>query len=397
LYRSDFPIFKKRKELVYFDTAVTAQKPSCVIDAITRFYSEDYASVHRGVYELARGASDQYQNARRAVKEFLNASSEDEIIFTRGTTASLNLVARSFGKAFLKKGDIILVTEIEHHANLIPWQLIAEDREAILRFLPVNDKGEILLEEAAKMISEGVKIISLAHISNVTGVLHPIKKIVEMASKVGAKVCLDGAQSAGHLPIDVRELGVDFFAFSGHKMYGPTGVGVLYGRKELLEKMPPMDGGGDMIEKVTLEHSTFAKAPLKFEAGTPMTASVMGLKSAVDYLMGIGLEKVSQLEQDLTTYAKMRLQEIPGLTVIGDANSRGAILSFVIAGIHPLDLGTLLDCKGIAMRTGHHCSQPAMKRFGVTSTCRISFGIYNLKEEIDFFINSLKGTLRSLK
>lgn len=398
LYRSDFPIFKKRKDLVYFDTAVTAQKPACVIEEIARFYSEDYASVHRGIYEITREASSQYQNSRSCVKTFLNAASEDEIVFTRGTTASLNLVAKSFGKRFLGKGDIILVTEIEHHANLIPWQWVAAEYGAQLKFLPVDERGQILLEEAQKLISEkGVKIISLAHISNVTGVMHPIKKIVEMASKHGVKVCLDGAQSAGHLPVDVQELGVDFFAFSGHKMYGPTGVGILYGKKELLEMMPPIEGGGDMIDKVTLETSTFAKAPLKFEAGTPMTASVIGLKRAIHYLMDIGLDQVWQWEQDLTAYAKMRLLQIPGLTLVGDAHERGAILSFVIENTHPLDLGTLLDCKGIALRTGHHCSQNAMKRFGVTSTCRVSFGLYNTHEEIDFFIDTLKGILHIVR
>ncbi len=394
MFARDFPIFLKNKGLIYFDTAVTAQKPACVIEGIKAFYESENASVHRGIYELSRKASFAYHAVRVQVQRFLNAEHSEEIIFTRGTTSALNLVASSFGKAFIQKGDVIVLTEIEHHANLVPWQIVAEERGAILKFIPVDDDGKLILEEAQKIIQKGVKIVSLAHVSNVIGVKHPIKKIVEMARKAGAKVCLDGAQSAGHMPIDVRELDVDFFAFSGHKAYGPTGVGVLYGKKGLLEKMPPIEGGGDMIEKVTLAKTTFAPLPQKFEAGTPMIASVVGLGKALGYLSAIGLEKIERVERELVTYAEKQLEKVPGLKFIGKSHERGAILSFVITGVHPLDLATLLDCKKIAIRTGNHCSQVAMERFKVTSTCRISFGLYNTKEEIDIFVRELTNILQ---
>lgn len=396
MYRSDFPLLKKRKELIYFDTAVSAQKPSCVIDAIADFYAQDYGTVHRSIYGLSKNASFAFAEARKRVAFFLNARSEEEIIFTRGTTASLNLIARSFGKRFLQKGDVIVLTEIEHHANLVPWQFLKEDLGVELRFLPVNDAGEILLKESEKLFDERVKIVSLPHISNAVGVMHPIKKIVALARKYGAKVCVDGAQSAGHIPIDVQDLDIDFFAFSAHKVYGPTGLGILWGKKELLEEMPPIEGGGDMIERVTNSRTTFAKLPLKFEAGTPMISSVIGLKKALDYVLGIGIEKIAEIERELVSYAMAQLLQIPLVKVVGNSSTRGAIISFVVEGVHPLDLGTLLDCKGILIRTGHLCSQPAMERFGVTSLCRLSFGLYNTKEEIDIFIKELKNILRQL-
>lgn len=396
LYRSDFPLLKKKKHLIYFDTAVSAQKPTCVIDAIANFYREEYATVHRSVYNLSSQATVEFNEARKKIASFINANSEEEIIFTRGTTASLNLVARSFAKRFLKKGDVVILTEIEHHANLVPWQFVAEELGVILKFLPVNDAGEIILEEAAKLFDASVKMVSVPHISNAVGAKHPIKEIVALARKWGAKVCVDGAQSAGHIPIDVQDLGIDFFAFSAHKVYGPTGLGILWGRKELLEEMPPIEGGGDMIESVTNAKTTFAKLPLKFEAGTPMISSVIGLKKALDYILGIGIEKIAAIESELVVYAMEKLNEMPAVRVIGNSKSRGALISFIVEGVHPLDLATLLDCKGIMIRTGHLCSQPTMQRFGVTSVCRVSFGLYNTKEEIDIFVGELKNILSTL-
>jgi cysteine desulfurase/selenocysteine lyase len=382
LSRLDFPIFQKKKNLIYFDSAATSQKPQCVIDAISHFYEEEYGTVHRGVYELTRSSSRSYLEARKTIAEFIHAKSPDEIIFTRGATSALNLVARSFGKAFIKEGDKILVTEIEHHANLVPWQMMAEERKASVEYIPVNDEGEINLKALEKLCDEKVKLISIAHVSNVIGVKHPIKKIIEIAKSRGIKVCIDGAQSIGHSKINVVELDCDFFVFSGHKIYGPTGIGVLWGKKELLDLMPPIEGGGDMIDQVTLERTTYAPLPLKFEAGTPPIASVMGLKAALDYLRSVGLDRLEVHENELTTYCLQKLKQIKGIKIIGRESNRGPIISFVVEGVHPLDLGTMLDCKGIAIRTGHHCSQPAMKRFGITSCCRLSFGIYNTKEEI---------------
>ncbi|MCH9626774.1 MAG: Cysteine desulfurase [Chlamydiales bacterium] len=393
-FRSDFPMICEGQ--IYFDTAATAQKPQVVIDAITDFYTHHYGTVNRSVYKHAREATDLYQEARRKVHRFLRTSHPEEIIFTRGTTASLNLLARSYGKAFLRPGDAIMISEIEHHSNIVPWQMICEERGAVLRIVPVNDAGELIFEEFLDQLDEKVKLVSVAHVSNVIGTVHPVEKIIEAAHQVGAHVCLDGAQAAGHFSIDVRALDVDFYAFSGHKVYGPTGIGVLYGKRELLEQMPPVEGGGDMIEEVTLLKSTYTQLPTKFEAGTPMVAEAIGLGAAIDYLSEMGLDIVEVWEQELLAYATKKLKQIEGLRLIGTAAHKGAIISFVIEGVHPLDLATLLDCRGIAIRTGHHCNQPAMDRFGVKSTARISFGMYNTFEEIDQFISSLTSILSFL-
>ncbi len=393
-HRQDFPMICDTQ--IYFDTAATAHKPRQVIEALTDFYSSHYGTVNRGVYKGAREATERYQNARQKVQHFLNAAHFEEIIFTRGTTASLNLLARSYGMAFLRPGDAIMISEIEHHSNIVPWQMLCEERGAVLRIIPVNDSGELIFEEFLALLDEKVKLVSIAHLSNIFGTLHPVRKIIEAAHQVGAHVCLDGAQAAAHLPVNVQELDVDFYAFSGHKLYGPTGVGVLYGKRELLEKMPPIEGGGDMINEVTLLRSTYNQLPTKFEAGTPMIAEVIGLGAAIDYLRGIGLDAIAAWEQELLAYATKKLQQIEGLKVLGTSSKKGAIISFVIEGIHPLDLATLLDCRGIAIRTGHHCSQPGMERFGVTSTARISFGLYNTFEEIDQFIAALQSILNFL-
>jgi cysteine desulfurase / selenocysteine lyase len=397
--RHDFPMLKKKVQgypLIYFDSAATAQKPQCVIDAIADFYTNHYGTVHRGIYSLSREATALYDAARVKVQKFLNASQPEEIIFTRGTTASLNLLARSFGKAFIRPGDAILISEIEHHANIVPWQMLCEERGALLRILPVNDDGELLLETLEAFLDEDVKLVSLAHISNVLGTCHPVKRIIDAAHAVGAYVCLDGAQAAPHIPLDVQELDVDFYAFSGHKLYGPTGIGILYGKQQLLDKMPPIEGGGDMVEEVTLEKTTYTRLPLKFEGGTPMIAEVIGLGTAIDYLLQIGMQNIHSWEQDLLAYATEKLSQVPNLRIMGRGQEKGAILSFSLKEIHPLDLATLLDCRGVALRTGHHCSQPTLERFGLTSLTRLSFGLYNTFEEIDRFLSILTHILEIL-
>lgn len=392
--RKDFPMISD--EEIYFDTAATAHKPQCVIDSLVDFYAHHYGSVNRGVYKRARQATALYQEARRKIGRFIHAAHPEEIIFTRGTTASLNLVAKSYGEAFMRPGDAIVISEIEHHSNIVPWQMLCESLGTVLRIIPVNDAGELIFEEYLNQLDQRVKLVSLAHISNILGTLHPVKEIIEAAHAVGAHVCLDGAQAAPHLPVNVQALDVDFYAFSGHKLYGPTGVGVLYGKQELLERMPPLEGGGDMIDKVTLLESTYAQLPTKFEAGTPMVGEVIALGAAVDYLTAIGLEHIASWERDLLTYATKKLLEINGLMIIGTAAEKGAIISFAIEGAHSLDLATLLDCKGIAIRSGHHCSQPTLERFGLTSAARISFGLYNTFAEIDHFVSSLRSILAFL-
>ena len=399
-YRKDFPILQKKingKPLIYFDTAATAQKPQVVIDAIRDFYENHYGTVHRAVYALSVEATANYQDVRQKVQKFLNAKSTEEIIFTRGTTESINMVAYSFGKAFIEPGDEIVITEIEHHSNIVPWQILCEDRGAILRVVRVSDDGEIDLEHYASLLSPRTKFIALAHVSNVLGTIHPILKLIAMAKKIDAKVLIDGAQAAPHLPVDVQALDADFYVFSGHKLYGPTGIGILYGKKELLEAMPPYQGGGDMVDHVTFDKTTYQALPLKFEAGTPMIAEVIGLGAAIDYLNTIGLENIQSWEQQLLIYAKEQLKKIPSLRILSSPAHQAAIIPFIVEGIHPLDIGTLLDLYGIAVRTGHHCAQPAMQRFEINSAVRISFGLYNTKEEIDLFLNSLISIIKRLK
>ncbi len=386
------------KPLIYFDSAATAQKPQVVIDAITDFYQNHYGTVHRAVYELAVYSTQAYQTARQKIKDFLNASKVEEIIFTRGTTESINMVAYSFGKAFVKPNDEILITAMEHHSNIVPWQMLCEERGAILKVAPINERGELIIEEFQKLLNPKTKLVAITHISNSLGTINPIKQIVKMAHQAGAKVLVDGAQSAPHIPIDVQDLDVDFFVFSGHKMFGPTGIGILYGKEKLLDLMPPYQGGGDMIETVTFPKSTYNVLPLKFEAGTPMIAEVIGLGVAIDYISNIGLESIQLREHELLDYASNKLKQINGLHIIGTSENKGALISFTVDGVHPLDIGTMLDLKGIAVRTGHHCAQPVMRFFNADKgTVRISFAFYNTIEEIDIFTNALIEIIAKLR
>lgn len=398
--RNDFPMLKQKmhgKPLVYLDTAATAQKPQCVIDAITQFYTRHYGTVHRAVYELAVHATQEYQDVRKRAAKFLNATKPEEIIYTRGTTESVNLVAYSFGKAFIRPGDEMIISEMEHHSNIVPWQIMCEDRGANLKVIPMNAQGELILEQLNKLLTEKTKIVAVTHVANSIGTINPIKEISNLVHSAGAKLLVDGAQAAPHMPIDVQDLGADFYVVSGHKIYGPTGIGLLYGKEALLNAMPPYQGGGDMIDVVTFPKTTYNTLPMKFEAGTPMIAEVYGIGAAIDYLQKIDMAKIQEWEHGLLTYATQAMQEIEGLRIIGTAASKGAIISFVVDGIHPLDLGTMLDLRGIALRTGHHCAQPAMRHFEVNGSARISFGLYNNKDDINSFISALKDVIKLLK
>lgn len=397
--RKDFPMLSKSmrgKPLVYFDSGATAQKPLQVIETLDQFYRDHYGTVHRAIYELAEYSTQAYSGVREKVRAFLKASAVEEIIFTKGTTESINLVASSFGKAFVKAGDEILISTIEHHSNIVPWQILCEDRGAILKVIPVDDTGVLDIGEYQKLLTPKTRLVALTHVANSIGTLNPIKEMTAMAHQVGAYVLADGAQAAPHLPLDVRSLDVDFYVFSGHKLYGPTGVGILYGREELLQQMPPYQGGGDMIAHVTFEKTTYNTLPLKFEAGTPMIAEVIGLGAAIDYIESIGREAIFHHETNLLHYATERFAEMPQAKIIGKAPHKGAIISFVVEGAHHLDVGTLLDLKGVAVRTGHHCAQPTMQRYGVSGTVRASFGLYNTQAEIDIFIDAMKDVIKKL-
>lgn len=399
-YRKDFPVLQTNmhgKPLIYLDSAATAQKPNVVIETMNTFYQNHYGTVHRAIYELSTYATKKYEETRGQIRNFLNAAKNEEIIFTRGTTESINLVAYSFGKAFVLEGDEILISEMEHHSNIVPWQILCEDRKATLKVIPMNNKGELDLEAYRNLLNSKTKLVAVTHVSNVLGTMNPIKDMIQMAHATGAKFLVDGAQSAPHMEVDVQDLDADFYVFSGHKVYGPTGIGVLYGKEELLNAMPPYQGGGDMIETVTFSKTTYNTLPLKFEAGTPMIAEVLGLGAAICYIEAIGLEAIYDFEHALLTYATAKIKEIPGITIIGTAAKKGAILNFTVEGVHPLDLATLLDLQGIAIRTGHHCAQPVMRHFGVTSTSRASFSFYNTKEEIDRFMEALQDSIKRLR
>ncbi|MDE3045904.1 MAG: SufS family cysteine desulfurase [Verrucomicrobiota bacterium] len=386
--RREFPIFQAHPKLVYLDSAATTHKPACVIEALTRFYAEEYATVHRAIYRSSLAATDRYNETRETVRAFLNAPSSDEIIFTRGTTESLNLVASSYGRTHLKPGDEILVSEMEHHSNLVPWQMLAEQTGATLRWMPMQLDGTVEVN-----ITPKTKLVAIAHVSNVTGTIHPIADIAKAAHRVGAILVVDGAQAAPHLPIDVQALDCDFYAFSGHKCYGPTGVGILYGKKTLLDTMPPIQGGGDMIERVTIEKTTYAAPPLRFEAGTPLIASVIALKPALDFLQQAGFAH----EATLMPLLEQGLRTIPGLRILGHPPKKGPLVTFTIEGVHPLDLATLLDLDQIAIRTGHLCAQPALRKYGLDSAARASIGLYNTSSDIERFITVLKRSLVKLK
>jgi cysteine desulfurase / selenocysteine lyase len=396
--RRDFPILGitvRGRPLVYLDNAATSQKPQAVIDAIGRFYATGNANIHRGVYALSEQATVAYDQARSRVARFLGAASPSEIVFTRGTTEAINLVAQSWGRAHLGAGDEILVTAMEHHSNLIPWQLIAEQTGAVLRAAPINQQGELDLEAWHRLLSDRTRLVAVTHVSNALGTLNPIRELADAAHARGAVVVVDGAQSAPHLPIDVVALGCDFFACSGHKLYGPTGIGVLYGRAELLQRMPPWQGGGGMIASVTLERSTWAEAPARFEAGTPPIAEAIGLAAALDYIDGIGFEAISVWEDALLRRAVELVGAVPSVRLIGTAAHRAAVLSFLVEGIHPHDVGAVLDDEGIAVRAGHHCAQPVMRHFGIPATLRASFAFYNTMEEVETLARGL-GRVREV-
>jgi len=387
--RQDFPILKRKvrgKPLVYLDNAASSQKPKAVIDAITRLYSEDYANVHRGVHELSQRSTEAYEGARLKVRRFINAGSEREIIFVRGATEAVNLVAQTHGRVQVRAGDEVLITTMEHHSNIVPWQILCEEKGAHLRVAPINDRGELILDELEKLLGPKTRLLALAHVSNALGTINPVREIIRMAHERDVPVLLDGAQAVPHMAIDVRELGVDFYAFSSHKMFGPSGVGVLYGKEALLEAMPPYQSGGDMISSVSFEKTTYNRLPYKFEAGTPNIADVVGLGAAIDYLDGIGMEAIGAYEHELLDYGTQALSEIPGLELVGTAREKAAVLSFTLEGVHPHDVGTILDQDGIAVRTGHHCAQPVMDRFGIPATARASLALYNTKAELDLLV-----------
>jgi len=394
--RKDFPILKSfvhNKPLCYLDNAATTQKPQVVIDSLEKYYSSMNSNIHRGVHYLSGVATDAFENARFTVKNFINASSEKEIIFTRGTTESINLVAHSFGKMSIKEGDEIIISHMEHHSNIVPWQIIAADKKAKIKIIPVTDEGELIIEEFEKQITERTKIVSVVYVSNSLGTINPVEKIIEIAHSRNIPVLLDGAQAVNHLPIDVQKLDCDFLAFSGHKLYGPTGIGVLYGKREHLESMPPFMGGGDMIAKVTFEKTTYNELPFKFEAGTSNIADAIGLDSAIEYVSNIGLDVIKNYEKEVLDYATELLQTIEGLRIIGQARNKCSVLSFVFNDIHPHDVGTLLDFEGIAIRTGHHCTQPLMDRYNIPATSRASFALYNTKEEVNILMSGLKKVI----
>jgi cysteine desulfurase/selenocysteine lyase len=387
--REDFPILKEivhGKPLIYLDNAATSQKPQAVIDATSRYYSADNSNIHRGVHLLSERATQQYEDARVKAQRFINAAHSQEIIFVRGTTEAINLVANSYGRASVRSGDEILITTMEHHSNIVPWQILCEEKDAKLRVAPINDAGELIVEEFEELLNERTKFVSLAHVSNALGTINPVRRIIEKAHSLGVPVLLDGAQAAPHLKIDVQELDCDFYAFSGHKLFGPTGVGVLYGKSRLLDAMPPYQGGGDMIATVTFEKTTYNTLPYKFEAGTPNIAGTIGLGAAIDYVNQVGLENIANYEHELLAYGTEALSQIPGLRLIGTAKEKASVFSFVLEGIHPHDVGTILDREGIAIRTGHHCTMPLMNRLGIPATSRASLAFYNTKEEIDALV-----------
>lgn len=390
--RQDFPILSREvygKPLVYLDNAATTQKPLCVLDAMRQEYLNVNANVHRGVHYLSQQATDLHEAARETVRSFINAKSTNEVIFTRGTTEALNLVVSSFSDEFMKEGDEVIVSTMEHHSNIVPWQLQAAKKGICIRVIPMSDKGEILLDEYEKLFTDRTKIVSVAHVSNVLGTINPVKEMIRIAHEHGVPFMLDGAQSTPHFKVDVQDLDCDFLAFSGHKMYGPTGVGVLYGKEDWLDRLPPYQGGGEMIESVSFEKTVFEKLPFKFEAGTPDYVATHGLATAINYMQQLGMDNIHAHEKELTEYAMKRMKEISGMRIFGEAENKDAVVSFLVSDIHHLDMGTLLDRLGIAVRTGHHCAQPLMIRLGIQGAVRASFALYNTKEEIDALVEGI--------
>lgn len=398
--RAEFPILHQQvngRDLVYFDNAATSQKPNVVIDALIGYYKGYNANIHRGIHTLAEKATRAYEDTRVTAQRFINARFEEEIIFTRGVTEGINLVASSFGKAFIQEGDEIIISGLEHHSNIVPWQFICEEKKAVLKIIPVSEEGELNMDSYRKLLSPRTKIVSVNHASNSLGTINPVKEIIELAHAAGAVVLIDGAQAGAHLPIDVQEMDCDFYCLSAHKMYGPTGTGILYGKKELLEKMPPYQGGGEMIKDVTFPKTTYNDLPYKFEAGTPNIADVVAFKAAMDFISGLGKENIAAHEHDLLVYATERISRLEKIKPIGKATNKVGVLSFVVEGIHHFDIGQMLDARGIAVRTGHHCTQPLMTQYCIEGTVRASFAVYNTKNEVDQLIEGLERIINFMK
>ncbi len=397
--RADFPILRREvngKPLVYLDNGATTQKPKVVIDAISNYYSDMNSNVHRGVHYLSQISTDAFEVTRRKVQEFINAKEDFEVIITKGTTDSINLVATCYGKAFIHEGDEIIISAMEHHSNIVPWQMLCEEKGAVLRVIPMNAQGELDMDAYANLLSAKTKLVSVTYVSNALGTINPAKEIIDLAHAHNVPVLVDAAQGIQHLPIDVQKLDVDFLAFSGHKMYAPTGVGVLYGKKDLLNAMPPYQGGGDMIKEVTFEKTTYNELPFKFEAGTPNIEAGICLSAAIDYINELGIDNIKAYEDELLAYATAKIKDIPGVKLIGEAAHKSSVLSFVVEGIHPYDIGVILDKLGIAVRTGHHCAQPVMDQFGIPGTVRASLAVYNTKDDIDNFIAGLNRAVNML-
>jgi cysteine desulfurase/selenocysteine lyase len=397
--RKDFPILSREvygKTLVYFDNAASSQKPSKVIDAISHYYEHEHSNIHRGVHHLSADATEKYEEARKTIQRFINAEHSHEVIFTKGTTDSINLVAYSFGVKFINEGDEVIVSTLDHHSNIVPWQMICETRGAKLKVIPINNEGELLLDDYRNLLSDKTKIVTVGHVSNALGTINPVKEIIAEAKKMSIPVLLDGAQAIPHLAVDVQELDCDFYAFSAHKIFGPTGVGVLYGKENLLNTIPPYQGGGDMIDTVTFEKTTYNELPHKFEAGTPNIAGVIGLKAAIEYVNQVGINNIAIAEHQLIEYATEQISAIDGVRLIGTAKEKASVLSFLVNDIHPYDIGTILDRLGVAVRTGHHCAEPLMNRLNIPGTVRASFAFYNTKEEVDVFVNALKKVVSML-
>ena len=395
--RKQFPVLEQQvngKYLVYFDNAATNQKPKRVIDALEDYYKNYNANIHRGIHTLAEKATRAFEMTRTKLQQFIHAAEPEEVIFTKGTTESINLVANTYGRAFLKEGDEIIISTMEHHSNIVPWQLLCEEKKTVLKVIPVNDTGDIIYEQYLKLLSSKTKFVAIVYASNSLGTINPVGKIIDDAHQVGAKVLLDGAQAIAHLPIDVQSLDCDFYALSAHKMYGPTGVGALYGKRELLEAMPPYQGGGEMIKEVTFEKTTYNDIPYKFEAGTPNIGDVVAFGEAIDFINAIGKGEIAKHENDLLSYATQQLKQIDGLQIIGQTRDKVSLVSFVIEGIHPFDIGQMMDARGIAVRTGHHCTQPLMARYGIEGTVRASFAVYNTREEIDVMVEAMERIVK---
>ena len=398
--RSEFPVLHQQvngKPLVYFDNAATTQKPKAVIDALSDYYESFNANIHRGIHTLAEKATTAFEESRKTVARFINAPEKEEVIFTYGTTDSLNLVANTYGQANISAGDEVIISAMEHHSNIVPWQMLCEEKGAVLKIIPINAEGEIIFEKFEKLLSDKTKIVSVVHVSNTLGTINPVKKIISKAHEFGAVVLVDGAQASAHVKIDVQDLDCDFYAFSMHKLYGPTGVGILFGKREILENMPPYRGGGEMIKEVTFEKTTYNDIPYKFEAGTPNIADVVATKAAIDYVNALGLENIAAHEEDLLQYATEKIKTIQSLKIIGTAANKVGVVSFVIDGIHFFDIGMMLDARGVAVRTGHHCTEPLMHIFNIEGTARASFSVYNTKEEVDIFIEGLEKIVKVLK